>query len=312
MRTNPGLMSSKVWAPTYSASGVFDNDRNNNPDWHDATFVYMPYCSSDSFSGDLAASPQTFGWHFRGKKILTGVVQAAIGAGLNTAHNVLLSGCSAGGASVVANADFVGSLLPPLANRNFRATSDAGWFLDAVPLAGTLTMATFFQKGQPLWGGIPNENCVKAYGPAQAWRCYMTEYAGRFITTPHLSHQETEDFVQLAVAGVPDVKTPERQHYLNVWRTNVTAAMQKTPSPSATYGPACWWHCSSESAHFWTIRINNQVGYMHALYSFWRGQVANWIDGCPGYNCTPGCPKPPANATRVDDLLTAVVSGRGF
>ena len=59
---------------------------------------------------------------------------AANGIGLARAQRLLLSGCSAGGAAVLANLDFVASLLPPRAGRVFKGHVDAGWFLDAMPM----------------------------------------------------------------------------------------------------------------------------------------------------------------------------------
>jgi hypothetical protein len=65
-------------------------------EWSDATFVYVPYCTSDSFSADTPASNNTFGWSFRGRRVLTAVINKLLQAGLAQSPNVLLSGCSAG------------------------------------------------------------------------------------------------------------------------------------------------------------------------------------------------------------------------
>jgi len=29
-------------------SGIMDQDHKNNPDFHDASYAYLPYCSSDT------------------------------------------------------------------------------------------------------------------------------------------------------------------------------------------------------------------------------------------------------------------------
>jgi hypothetical protein len=60
------------------------------------SYAYLPYCTSDSFSADTAASNLTFGWSFRGRRVLTQIIQTLLPAGLATAPAVLLSGCSAG------------------------------------------------------------------------------------------------------------------------------------------------------------------------------------------------------------------------
>jgi len=108
------LMSSSPWTPTYTVGGLFDTNMTNNPDFYDATYVYLPYCSSDSFAANRSASNATFGWNFRGRAILYEIIQIILPKGLASANEVLLSGCSAGGAAVIANVDYVASLLPPL------------------------------------------------------------------------------------------------------------------------------------------------------------------------------------------------------
>jgi hypothetical protein len=66
MKELPHLMSSKPWAPTRFDGGVLAPDPAVNPLW-DANKVYLPYCTSDGFVGNRAASEATFGWHFRGQ-----------------------------------------------------------------------------------------------------------------------------------------------------------------------------------------------------------------------------------------------------
>ncbi len=133
---------------------------HSNVDSHSSTtFAYsFRYCSSDSFSADTAPSNATGGWHFRGKRILTGAIDVALQLGLATASQVLISGCSAGGVAVIANLDYVVSMLPALEGRVVKGHSDAGWMMDATPMIPLpIDLAQILILGQPFWGGVPNE-----------------------------------------------------------------------------------------------------------------------------------------------------------
>jgi len=293
MQTNPGLMTSKVWQPAMNFGGLFDSDPRLNPDWSDASYIYFPYCTSDSFSGTRDASNQTFGWHFRGKKVITYVIQSLLSQGLGNAPQVLVSGCSAGGVAVLANLDYVASLLPKM-TRNIRGHNDAGWMLDARPMTAVpITITQIIQQGVQLWGGSPDQSCVASH-PSEIWKCYMGQYVIPYITIPLLVHQETEDFVQLQVAGCSKPFNTQKQQYLNEFRVNITKTLQMLKPPHAAFAPACWWHCSTETDQFWSISINGQVNDRGALHAwFFLGVAAEWIDSCPGYSCSTGCPNIP-------------------
>ena len=78
---------------------AFDRDEAVNPLFHDWTFVYMPYCDGNSFAGDNV-SDGIHPLHFRGKRIREEVLASLRDtAGLEGATDVVVTGCSAGGAA---------------------------------------------------------------------------------------------------------------------------------------------------------------------------------------------------------------------
>lgn len=93
---SPQLMSSKTWPSTVNYGGMLSQNASVNPTFADANQVYLPYCSSDTFSGDREASPETHGWVFRGKTILAVLVEELAKLGMTDATDVVLAGCSAG------------------------------------------------------------------------------------------------------------------------------------------------------------------------------------------------------------------------
>ena len=81
--------------------------------YHDYWVVFVPYCSSDLWSGTNQASPSTAGYHFLGAEIVAAVLQDLIlHHDLLDASKVVLSGCSAGAAGVALNCDRVKDKLP--------------------------------------------------------------------------------------------------------------------------------------------------------------------------------------------------------
>jgi len=298
---SPGLMSSKPWGTTMGISGLFDQNQTANPHWYDASYAYLPYCSSDSFSGSRDPSNDTYNWEFRGHTIINATIQTLLPLGLSTASTVLLSGCSAGGAATIANADYVGSLLPPLNGRSYRSHNDAGFFLDVVPYnyqPGNFAYGYTFQKGQPLWNGMPDDTCTKFYPKSEWWKCYMGQYLmvspNNFISTPMLVHQETVDSAHLGADGLPNPSTwnTDQQAYANQFRINMTQVMSKLASPHAIYAPSCYYHCITEGGEFQNIVISQTtLTDEKALGSWYFDKIdGNNVDLCNGFSCSGNCP----------------------
>ena len=90
-------MSSKSWPVEKSVGGILSADREENPHFSDANHVFVPYCSSDSWSG-TASVKNSEGLTFMGRHILKEVIQE-----LSDKHDLLssqelfLTGSSAGG-----------------------------------------------------------------------------------------------------------------------------------------------------------------------------------------------------------------------
>ena len=67
--THDYYMSSikKPWSYDFAQGGIFATD-GSSP-WGTANRVYVKYCSSDLWSGDVGASAATFGFEFRGSRV---------------------------------------------------------------------------------------------------------------------------------------------------------------------------------------------------------------------------------------------------
>ena len=73
------------------------------------------YCSSDIWSGDAPASNATFGYTFRGSRIVTAVMNGLMqnqGLGATPGQRLLFGGCSAGAIGAMNNIEAVAAMMP--------------------------------------------------------------------------------------------------------------------------------------------------------------------------------------------------------
>ena len=93
----------------------------------------MPYCSSDSWSGDRPAKSNK-DLHFSGSKIIENVIRDLVAKGLQNASSIYLAGSSAGGTGVLVNLDKIADLVKSINPRTLvSGLIDSGWFLDNEP-----------------------------------------------------------------------------------------------------------------------------------------------------------------------------------
>lgn len=72
-------------------------------------YRFVPYCTSDSWSGSRASQNEMFS--FMGAEIVSQVVKDLIPLGLENASSLLLAGSSAGGTGVMLNLDRIHNLV---------------------------------------------------------------------------------------------------------------------------------------------------------------------------------------------------------
>lgn len=151
--------------------GILSNEPKDNPYLWNANHIYVPYCSSDSWSGFAQANSSDHGsqFAFMGSKILERVLESlyddqARNSSLFEAKFILLAGDSAGATGVILNLDKVAALIEqrsssysskscigksnnshrfdstvqaelcePKHTPVLRGLADSGWFLDNEP-----------------------------------------------------------------------------------------------------------------------------------------------------------------------------------
>jgi len=151
-KTQPYLTSSKTWPSQRGFGGIMNPDCTNNPTFCSFNVVFVPYCSSDGWSGTHTGEGQGFtGWKYHGKYIVRDVFNA-FRSQLHEA-NVLFEGCSAGGQGVIVNADYVWDIVRGFDVKKYVAFSDAGWLMDVTPFdKNILPLREQIDQAAKLWG----------------------------------------------------------------------------------------------------------------------------------------------------------------
>ena len=184
------LSSSTGWGSTVTPTGILSNSLADNPHFAGMNRVDVPYCTSDVFSGTAPPTGGTTNFSFQGHTVFQAIIddlKARYGLGA-PGQSVLLSGVSAGGISVLINADRLAADLP---EAKVLALVDAGFLPDVAPLTGPSILAQF-QTALPFWKGMPDDSCV-AKNATLAARCYLAQYVQPEMTTPLFFGQSLED-----------------------------------------------------------------------------------------------------------------------
>ncbi|XP_010185557.1 PREDICTED: protein notum homolog, partial [Mesitornis unicolor] len=72
-------------------TGILSSQPEENPHWWNANMVFIPYCSSDVWSG-ASSKPEKNEYAFMGALIIQEVIKELVGKGLGTAKVLLLAG----------------------------------------------------------------------------------------------------------------------------------------------------------------------------------------------------------------------------
>ena len=126
------LGSSRFWDGTPSDEMLAKNRLLNdacesNPDFCEASTVYIPYCTGDGHLGTRPGpTDETFGFYFDGYHNFAAIIDMLIADyGLGDANSVLLTGVSAGGLGSLYLVDYLADRLPSAV---VKAAPIAGWY----------------------------------------------------------------------------------------------------------------------------------------------------------------------------------------
>jgi hypothetical protein len=206
-KSHPQWMTSKIISSNteISTGGIMSKDAKKNPDFHNVNWVFVPYCSSDGWIGNRAASQETGGNHFRGRSILKAVIEDLSTTSenrqqtLKDAKRVLFAGTSAGASGVRHLIDEIANMLPGI---NIKGLADSAWQTTAPALGKTWEETyTDIKKTFAFWGASLNKACVSKESIPE--RCVYSETLMKYTKTPLFHDNDQKDEFALSNAGIP-------------------------------------------------------------------------------------------------------------
>ncbi|XP_016979406.2 palmitoleoyl-protein carboxylesterase NOTUM [Drosophila rhopaloa] len=255
------LMTSSQWPETRDVGGILSPHPEENPYWHNANHVLIPYCSSDSWSG-TRTEPDTRdpenSWRFMGALILRQVIAELIPVGLGRVPGgeLLLVGSSAGGLGVMLNLDRIRDFLvnEKKLQVTVRGVSDSGWFLDREPYTpAAVASSEAVRQGWKLWQGLLPEECTKAH-PTEPWRCYFGYRLYPTLKTPLFVFQWLFDEAQMRADNVGAPVTPQQWNFIHEMGGALRSSLDNV---SAVFAPSCIGHAVLSKRDWVNIKIDD-------------------------------------------------------
>jgi len=290
--SQPDLLTSHGWYPHKRFSGVFETDEAKNP-FHSVAKVYVPYCSSDAWVGDTTAGGLTFA----GQRIVAAVLRALAtvhGLGQTPGQRLLFGGCSAGARGAMFTLDSVELMLQAWTESRVDVSGllDSPLWIDVAPLATAPTSlqceaqsALYYLNASARLG----EACLAAYPDQdQHWRCLFGEYRMPLLHTPYALNAAQYDSFQLeyALGGSMPPTHPGQITYADEFGEAMLTVVSALPAAdqagSGVFSSACFKHCVTLSADFWTVQSEG-ISLSTALRWWFFG-------GCPQSDCPDGLP----------------------
>ncbi|KAK9303589.1 hypothetical protein QLX08_004754 [Tetragonisca angustula] len=266
------LMTSTQWPETRDVGGLLSANPEENPYWWNANHVFVPYCTSDSWSGTRASPNEMFS--FMGAEIVLQVVRDLVPLGLENASSLLLAGSSAGGTGVMLNLDHVHSLVHHslgLRHIAIRGVSDSGWFLDRAPYSPNgLSPVDVVHKGMELWKARMPRNCANEH-PNEPWRCYFGYRLYPTLTAPLFVFQWLFDEAQMSADNVGAPVTKQQWDYIHKMGDSLRQTFENV---SAVFAPSCISHSVLTKRDWQLVKID-EVSLAQALHCWEQMPIGN-------------------------------------
>ena len=180
--------SSRKWTATVDMDGIFDS---SDARLADANLIYVGYCTSDSYAGNVTAADVPFGYNFMGTEVVRAVFDDLIsqrGLGASPGTQVLYTGCSAGSRGAMFHANSVGETLQARLGDNvarYGVLIDSGFYVDIAPFDASLpSLMDLMQRATAMSqaGTVAMPACADAFPGDEIWKCFYGQYALPYVT----------------------------------------------------------------------------------------------------------------------------------
>lgn len=324
-RSKTALGSSSGYADSLDLQEpTFSSDPAVNPDFYNAHMVYVPYCSSDTHTGqNMEASADTWNFYFSGHSNLVAIVddlrRSTAPAAWAAMQRMLLTGGSAGGVGTINNADWLTSVLP--SSVIVKAAPIAGWFFpgnfpDQIAagrawegpslfpdFAAGVTTASANQSAfiSELWQTHVSPDCTAAQKPGEEYKCFTAHVAYHYVKTPLFIMENNYDSNQLTAQG----KLPQNQYTSEEGKKYIAYFGRGMRNSTSTLKPGDGIFLSSCLAHGAGLGVGGESAIQNVTSGtmlgdwFW-GRPGHYVarDTCDAANgdlpCNPTCPGVPS------------------
>ncbi|XP_036803957.1 palmitoleoyl-protein carboxylesterase notum1a [Oncorhynchus mykiss] len=271
------FMSSLKWPRTRTGTGILSPQPEENPYWWNANMVFIPYCSSDAWSGASAKTDQS-DYAFMGSVIIKEVVNELLTKGLDSAKVLLLAGSSAGGTGVLLNVDRVAEHLESRGHGEIqvRGLADSGWFLDNKQYRSTDCHSTIscdpteaIRRGIRYWGSVVPESCRQTH-IGEEWNCFFGYKVYPTLKSPVFVVQWLFDEAQLTVDNIHLTGHPVHElqwRYIQNLGNELRNTLKDVP---ALFAPACLSHEVITRNYWMDIQVKG-TSLPRALHCWDRG-----------------------------------------
>ncbi|CAJ1053839.1 carboxylesterase notum2 [Xyrichtys novacula] len=345
----PRLMSSSGWPQTKRGTGILSSQAEENPHWHNANIVFIPYCSSDVWSGTGPAptppprqrqgrekererNVNATEYTFMGSLIIQEVVKDLIPKGIKQAKVIMLSGTSAGGTGVLLNIDRVANQLAQLgAETQVRGLVDSGWFLESqqqrspnCPETVSCSPEDAIKIGLRLWNGVVPDRCRQLYKRGEEWQCFFGHKLYSTLSSPLFVVQWLFDEEQLRVENIfmggQSLSEEQWQYIRNLGRLLKNSLRDVT----AVFAPSCLSHTLITRSNWKSFQVKGN-SLPRALQCWDRSLEAtrnnrtpakgcpfHLLDSCQWPQCNPTCPALVDQATQQELTLLQMLVAMGL
>lgn len=294
-QNKPFWMSSKSWSDTLVQGGIFSGGAENP--FANVNMVYVKYCSSDLWMGDIGASTDTFGYNFRGYAIIMAVIQALVdnkGLGQAPGQRLLFGGCSAGAIGAMNALDSVAAAAP--AGVKVQGLLDAAALVDVNPADGGWSWSSQLTPLQTLFAEVAAlvnpqlPPACETQFPGEVWKCMWGSYRLPLVQTPAFINAPQYDSFEIDYdTDNYAPMTTTQTAFVNSFQTAVRTLISELPSTISVFSATCMVHCLSGQATFADLTVNGISMSTAVAEWFFQGESVHVVSACTGWACTNQC-----------------------
>lgn len=261
--------------------------------------MYLTYCSSDLWSGDVAASNATFGYSFRGRRIVRATITALaanFGLGSTLRQRMLFGGCSAGAIGAMSNLDLVAEQVKSLTFPvEVMGLLDAAALVDVYPAGwpwspDLLPLQTLMSWLVEVIDPVFPADCVALYSGSDSWKCMWSSYRLPLVQTPFFTNAvQTDDFfLQFNMDNLAP-STPAQFSFVQSVQDAYLDLFQQLPLGTGLYSPTCLVHCLMAQATYYQFTVNGQTPGQALSAWYFDKEPTSVVSACQGWTCTEQC-----------------------